>query len=58
MFTKTPVLECLFNKVAELQVCSFIEETPTPVFSYEIYEIFKNIFFTEYLRWLLLEVAW
>ena len=37
-----------FNKVAGLK------ETPTQVFSYEICKIFKNTFFTEHLRWLLL----
>ena len=30
------------------------KKTPTQVFSYEICEIFKNKFFTEHLRWLLL----
>ena len=30
------------------------KETPTQVFSYEICKIFKNIFFTENLRWLFL----
>ena len=35
-YSKTPVLESLFNKVEE--------ETPTKVFSCECYEIFKNSF--------------
>ena len=43
---ETPVSESLCNK----------KETPTQVFSCEIYEIFKNAFFTEHLRWLLLEL--
>ena len=28
------------------QACNFIKETPTQVLSYELYEIFKNTFFT------------
>ena len=43
---KTSVLESLFNKVVYL--------TPTQMFSCEICEIFKSPFFTEHLRWLLL----
>ena len=35
---------------------SLLKETPTQVFFSEIYEIFKNIFFTEHLRWLLLYI--
>ena len=40
------------------QACNFIKETPAQVFSYEIYEIFKNTFFyrTPLLWWLLLEI--
>ena len=30
------------------------KETPSQVFSYQFYDIFKNIFFIEHLRWLLL----
>ena len=40
-FTKKPVLESLFNKVAG---------TPTQVFSCEICEIFKNTYFEEHMR--------
>ena len=36
-----------------LQLC--LKETPTQIFSCEISKIFKNNFFTEHLRWLLLE---
>ena len=43
--SKTPMLECRFNKVAGLQ-----EETPTQVFSSECCEIFKDGFFIEHLR--------
>ena len=41
----------------ELQVfrlATLLKETPTQVFSYEIYGIFKNTFFTEHLQWLLI----
>ena len=39
------MLEFLFNKVAGLKACVFIEkETPTQVFSCEYWEIFKNSF--------------
>ena len=40
-YRKTPVLESLFNKVAE---------TPTQVFSCEICQIFKKTYFEEHLR--------
>ena len=39
-----------FNKVAGLQACNFIKETPAQVFFCEYCEIFKNTFFTEHLR--------
>ena len=39
------MLETLFNKVAGLKV-----------FSYEIYELSKNVFCTEHLWWLVLAV--
>ena len=40
------------------QACNVIKETPAQVFSYEIYEIFKNTFFyrTPLLWWLLLAI--
>ena len=43
-YRKTPVLESLFNKVADLQACNFIKETftPTQVFSCATCEIFQN----------------
>ena len=44
---KHSLADVLQNKC---QACSFIlKETPTQVFSYEIYEIFNNTFFTEHL---------
>ena len=53
--------ESLFNKVAGLRpatllkTCNFIKkETQRKVFSCEFCEIFKNTFFIEHLRWLLL----
>ena len=52
---KTPVLESLFNKVSGLKACIFIEKyTPTQLFSYEYYKIFKNNFFMEHLFIILL----
>ena len=42
---KTPVLDSLFNKVAELKACVFIKkETPTQEFSCEYCKIFKSSF--------------
>ena len=39
------------------QACNFIKkETPTQMFSCEFCEIFKNTFFIEHLRWLLLYI--
>ena len=43
---KTPILESLFNKVAE----SLLKETPTQVFSCKICEVFKSNYFEEHLR--------
>ena len=48
------MLESLFNEVAGLQL--YQKETPTEVFSCEFCEIFKNTFFREHLRWLLLSI--
>ena len=43
---KTPVLESLFNKIADLKGCNFIKERLYyECFSVEYYEIFKNSFF-------------
>ena len=44
------MLKSLFNKVAGLKACNFIKETPTQVFSCEIWEIFKNTYFAEDLQ--------
>ena len=42
------------NKVVPLNVCNFIKETPTHLFSCKTCENFQNIFFTEHHWWLLL----
>ena len=47
--TKTPVLETLFNKHC-------YKEIATQMFSCKYFKIFKNIFFMEHLRWLLLQI--
>ena len=33
----------------------YLKDTPTQIFSCKVSQIFKNIFFTEHLQWLLLE---
>ena len=38
------------NNVAGLIPATLLKETPTQVFSYEIYEIFKNTCFEEHLQ--------
>ena len=44
------MLESLFNKVARAEDLElYEEETSTQVLSCEIFEIFKNNFFTEHL---------
>ena len=53
---------CKFHRKASIflivsDLRNFIIETPTQGFSYEIFEIFKDNFFTEHLRWLLLEMG-
>ena len=50
---KTTVLDSFFNNVASLQAYNFIKKTSTQVSSCEIWEIFKSIFSTEHLLWLL-----
>ena len=46
-----PVSESLLNKVASLQTCNIIKkETSAQLFSFEICEMLKNIYFEEYLR--------
>ena len=45
------------QEIHRLQACNFTrKETPTQVFSCEFCEIFRNIFFMEHLRWLLLNL--
>ena len=53
------MLKTLFNKATGPQTCNFIEkETPTQMLSCEISKIFKNIFFKEHFRWLLLYILY
>ena len=48
---KTPVLESLFNEVANFQGYNFTKnKTPTQVFLCKYCEIFKKIYFEEHLR--------
>ena len=47
---KTPVLESLFNKIADYRPATLLKENPTQVFSVEFCELFKNSFCTEHLR--------
>ena len=49
-YSKTSVLQSLFNNVVSLQPCSFIKETPTHVFFCEICEIFNSTYFEEHLQ--------
>ena len=51
---KTPVLKTLFNKVASLQ--TFLKRGSNTVVSCGYCDLFKNSFFKENLRWLLLTV--
>ena len=45
------MLRSLFNKVAGLKAPKkYPNRTPTQVFPYDYYEIFKNIYFEEHLR--------
>ena len=44
------MMQLLSNKVAGLEACSFIRETPTQVFSCKYWEIFKNTYFEEHLQ--------
>ena len=45
------MLKSLFNKIAGILTCNYIKKkTSAQVFSCEFSEIFKNTFFTEYLR--------
>ena len=42
-------------KLQAIRLTALFKETPTQMFSCEISQIFKNTFFTEHLRWLLLD---
>ena len=63
ILSKTPVTKSpsnlllanvIFGSSRSQKSCSFIKKTPTQVFFCEYCENFKNIFFIEDLRWLLL----
>ena len=41
---------CQIQKKLWIQVCNFLKETPTQVFSCEICQMFKNNYFEEHLR--------
>ena len=45
-----------FNAVKSWRPATFLKKTPTRVFSCEFCAIFKNTFFIEHLRWLLLDI--
>ena len=48
---KTPVLESLYNKVADLQVCNFFKKRlQHRSFPVQICKTFKNTYFEEHLR--------
>ena len=51
---KTPVLKTLFNKVANLH--TFLKRGSNTVVSCGYCELFKNSFFKENLRWVLLTI--
>ena len=53
---KAPVLEYFFKKAAVWSLRFYLKRTLAQGFSGEFCEIFKNTFFIEYLRWLLLSV--
>ena len=45
------MLESLFNKAVDLQICNFIKKRfQQKVFSCDYWEIFKNTYFEEHLR--------
>ena len=52
MHRKTPVSDSLFKESRRLETCIFTKkrDSGTGVFNFEFCEIFKSIFFTEYLR--------
>ena len=45
MLTGKPCDESLFNKVAFLQACNFVQKKLQQIFSYKYCKIFKNNFF-------------
>ena len=45
-----------FGKFTGLRPATLLKESLAQVFSYEFCEIFKNTFFIEHLRWLLLKM--
>ena len=49
MHRKTPVLESLFNKVADLKTGNFTKKIPTQVFFCKYCKIVKNTYFEEHL---------
>ena len=55
---KTPVLESLFNKYAGLKACNFIKKRlQHRFFPVKFAKILRTPFFTEHVRWLLLEIS-
>ena len=55
---KTPVLEYLFNKIASLKVCNFIQKTLLHrCFPVNIVKYLRTAFFTEHLQWLLFSLS-
>ena len=45
------MLDSLFSNVTDLKACNFIKkENPTPVFSCEYCDIFKNSYFEQHLE--------
>ena len=52
---RTPVLESLFNKVAGLKACNFIKNRLQHGCVVKFANLLRTSFFTEHLRWLLLE---
>ena len=55
MLLKIGVLEALLRKTCRLKAGNFVKKK---VFSCEVCENFKNSFFTEHLRWMLLHIRW
>ena len=54
---KVPVLKSLFNKVAGIQACnSAKKKLQHRCFPVNIAKFLRTAFFTEHLRWLLLQI--